>query len=145
MVCIFSVPKHYFISLAGFEKKNDDLRRYFHSKINRWDAATNLLLVEKRQEVLRDREHAKRSYEKKRTSFCFEGGKAESARKVVRISTTQPQQPNAEEDMNESQLKKKKVSELITILKRKSGKIVNKKTRKQDVISALLQITQRAK
>ena len=132
------------ICFAGVEKKNDDLRRYFHRKINRWDAATNLLLVEKRQEVLRDMERTKRSYEKKRASFWFEGGKAESARKVVRISTTQPEQPPAEEGMNESQLKKKKVSELVTILERKSGKTVNKKTRKQDVINALLQITQRA-
>ena len=29
--------------ITGVEKKNDDLRRYFHCKINRWDAATNLL------------------------------------------------------------------------------------------------------
>jgi len=120
------------------------LRRYFHRKINWWDAATNLLLVEKRQELLRDMEHTKRSYEKKRTSFWLEGGKAESVWKVVRISTTQPEQPPAEESMNESTLKKKKVSKLLTILERKSGKTVHKKTRKQDVINALLQITQTA-
>ncbi|KAJ7394803.1 hypothetical protein OS493_000637 [Desmophyllum pertusum] len=30
----------------GVEKKNDDLRRYFNRKINRWDTAKNLLLVE---------------------------------------------------------------------------------------------------
>lgn len=107
--------------------------------------ATNLLLLEKQQEVLRDMECTKCSYEKKRTSFWFEGGKAESAQKVLRILTTQPEQPPPEEGMNESQLKKKKVSELITILERKSGKTVYKKTRKQHVINALLQITQRVK
>ena len=41
---------------SSVEKKNDDLRRYFHRKLNRWDAATNLLLVEKRQEELRGQE-----------------------------------------------------------------------------------------
>ncbi|CAH3044261.1 unnamed protein product, partial [Pocillopora meandrina] len=49
----------------GVEKKNDDLRCYFHRKINRWDAATNLLLVEKRQEELREEERAKQPYEKR--------------------------------------------------------------------------------
>lgn len=43
----------------GIEKVSNDLPRYFHRKINRWDAATNLLLVEKRQEVLKERERAK--------------------------------------------------------------------------------------
>ena len=27
----------------ALRKKNDDFRGYFHRKINRWDAATNLL------------------------------------------------------------------------------------------------------
>ena len=66
---------------SGVEKKNDDLRRYFHRKINRWDAATSLLLVEKRQEELRGQE--RKAY----SSFWLEGGKQESAKKVVRIST----------------------------------------------------------
>ena len=60
---------------TGVEKKNDDLRRYFHRKINRWDAATNLLLVEKRQELLRDCGRAKRHYEKGNTSFWPESPK----------------------------------------------------------------------
>ena len=37
----------------GVETKNDDLRRYFHRKSNRWDAVTNLLVAEKRQKKLR--------------------------------------------------------------------------------------------
>ncbi|KAL9977829.1 hypothetical protein ACROYT_G015281 [Oculina patagonica] len=55
-------------------------------KINRWDAAINLLLDEKRQEVLRDKQRNKCSYENKDSSFRIEGGKQESARKVLCIS-----------------------------------------------------------
>ena len=49
----------------GVETKNDDLRRYFHRKSNRWDAVTNLHLAEKRQKELRGQEWVKRGYEKK--------------------------------------------------------------------------------
>ena len=69
------------------EKKSDDLRRCFHRKINRWDAANSLLLVEKRQEALRGNERAKRPYEKRDQAFWQEGGKQEAARKVMRVST----------------------------------------------------------
>ena len=72
---------------TGVEKKNDDLRRNFHSKINRWDAATNLLLVEKWQEVLRNYCREKRSNLKRKSSFWSEGGKQEAAKKVVRHGT----------------------------------------------------------
>lgn len=42
--------------------KNNYLQRYFQKQINRWDATTNLQLVEKRQEVLRECKREKRSY-----------------------------------------------------------------------------------
>lgn len=42
----------------GVEKKNDDMRRFFHREINRWDASTSVLLVEKRQEALRRAQEA---------------------------------------------------------------------------------------
>ena len=45
----------------GVVTKNDDLRRYFHWKSNRWD----LLLAEKRQQKLRGQDWVKRGYEKK--------------------------------------------------------------------------------
>ena len=45
----------------GVVTKNDDLRRYFHWKSNRWD----LLLAEKRQQKLRGQDWVKRVYEKK--------------------------------------------------------------------------------
>ena len=55
-------------------------------------------------------------YEKKKTSFRLEGGKEESARKVARISTTEPLQKtikpehSVEDTMTETELKKKKVN-----------------------------------
>ena len=33
-----------FFYFSGVEKKNDDFWRFFHGKINRWDAFTSLLL-----------------------------------------------------------------------------------------------------
>ena len=141
--------------MSGVEKKNDDLRRYFHLKINRWDAATNVLLIEKRQEVLRKLERTKQPYEKRNTSFWLEGGKEESARKVSRISTTAPEplpiiqenvvpeQPPME-DMTESILKKKNVSQLIVLLEKKSRKSMNKRRRKQEIIDALLYLVSRS-
>ena len=123
------------------EKKNDDLRRYFHRKINRWDAATNLLLVEKRQEVLREYEREKRAYMKRKTSFWVEGGKQEAAKKVVRVSTT-PMMNNtaqtASSRYTHDKLKKMKVTELLALLTEQTGRTFSKRTRKQDLIDACL-------
>lgn len=138
--------------LIGVEKKNDDLRKYYHRKINRWDAAINLLLVEKRQEVLRDKQRNKRSYEKKDSSFWIEGGKQESARKKLSETestqlSTPVQLPPSQTDneiLNEDTLRKRKVSELISLFQNKTGKTLNKRTRKQDVITALLQYSERS-
>ncbi|XP_066918734.1 uncharacterized protein [Clytia hemisphaerica] len=48
----------------GVEKKNDDLRKIFHSKINRRDACVNMLCVEKRSQQLHEEgyERKKRPY-----------------------------------------------------------------------------------
>lgn len=135
--------------------------------------------MEKRQEVLREKQRNKRPYEKKSTSFWIDGGKQESARKVPRISTipestqlppaqlppTQlppaqlptTQLPPAQlpptqllpaqqtdKELNEDTLRKKKVPELIKLFQTKSGKTLNKRTRKQDIIPALLRYPQRS-
>lgn len=108
-----------FFSGQGVEKKNDDMRRYFHRKINRWDAATNVLLVEKRQEALREYRREKREYVKRKASFWIEGGKQEAAKKVPRISTVEPQQSETttqQETLTLAQLKKIKVTELLSLL-----------------------------
>ena len=80
---------------TGVEKKNDDFRRYLHTKINHWDAAKDLLLVEKRQEALKDFERVKRGYVKRQESFWMEGGKQEAAKKVVRVSMSTPEFTNS--------------------------------------------------
>uniref|UniRef100_A0A7M5V8K2 Uncharacterized protein n=2 Tax=Clytia hemisphaerica TaxID=252671 RepID=A0A7M5V8K2_9CNID len=48
----------------GVEKKNDEFRKFFHSKINRRDACVDLLGVEKRLQMLQENgfERQKRSY-----------------------------------------------------------------------------------
>lgn len=113
------------------------MRRYFHRKINRWDAATNLLLVEKRQEALREYQREKREYVKRKASFWIEGGKQEAAKKVPRISTVEPQQNETtaqQETLTPAQLKEMKVTELLSLLTDITGRTFNKRTRKQDLI-----------
>lgn len=56
-------------SETGVEKKNDDIRPFFHRKINRWDASTSVLLVEKRHEALEEYERQPRKYDKKDEAF----------------------------------------------------------------------------
>lgn len=46
--------------------------------------------------------------------------------------------------MTETELKKKKVAELITLLEKKTGKSIYKKTRKQEIIDALLNFSSRS-
>ena len=86
-------------------------------------------------------DRTKRSYEKRKTSFWFDGGKQEAAKKVVRISTTpQPTVSNAAPptDLNEADLRKMKVHDLLTLLVQRTGKTVNKRTRKKEILDALL-------
>ena len=63
------------------EWKSGDLRRFFHCHINHWIAATNLLLVKKRQELLRESQTEKRQYVKRDMPFGVERGKREAAKK----------------------------------------------------------------
>lgn len=106
----------------GVEKKNDDFRRYFHRKINRWDAAKNLLLVEKRQEGLGIASEKSENIIKRKETFWLEGGKQEAAKKVVRISTTPQELPDTithtppHHQYSQEQLKKMKVTELLALL-----------------------------
>ena len=71
---------------------NDHDMKTFETK----DAATNLLLVEKRQEVLRKYEREKRLYMKRKMSFWDKVGKQEAAKRVVRVSTIPTMDDTAE-------------------------------------------------
>lgn len=100
--------------------------------------------MEKRQETLGGMERDKRHYQKRNNSFWLEGGKQEAARKVMRISCAEPEKTPPVPCMSEAVLKKKKVVELIALLENQTGRTVNKKTRKQDIITALLSAATRA-
>ena len=125
---------------TGVEKKNDHFRRYFYTKINRWDSAKDLLLVEKRQEALKDCERVNRGYVKRKESFWMEGGKQQAAKKVVRVSTSTPEFPNTttpHQQYTLAELKKMKATELLVLLSQQ-GRVFNKRTRKQVSIKAYL-------
>ena len=98
--------------------------------------------MEKRQELLRDAERAKRQYGKRNMPFWLEGGKQDAAKKVPRVSTMTPPQPSQQQveqqPLDEAVLKQKTVAELIALLEGRTGKKMNKRTRKQNVIAALM-------
>ena len=95
---IYLLPAFLPLLLSGVEKKNDDFRQLFHQKINRWDASTSLLLVEKCQEALDSCEWQTCNYVKRNKNFWCEGGKQESAKKVPRISAVE--QPREDVQMS---------------------------------------------
>lgn len=79
--CLNYIPKFQYLFPLGVEKKNDDIRCYFHNKINHWDACRSLLLVEKRQECLQECRRLPRAYNKRNHQFFNEGGKQQAAQK----------------------------------------------------------------
>lgn len=130
---------------TGVEKKNNDFRRYFYTKINRWDSAKDLLLVEKRQEALKDCERVNRLCEKEGVVLDGErkaAGSKESCQSV-NVNARIPQyhhtksavQPNQQYTLAE--LKKMKATELLVLLSQQ-GRVFNKRTRKQVSINAYL-------
>lgn len=69
--------------------------------------------------------------------FWVEGGKQEAARKVPRISSTILEEDNENSmahQFTDDELKKMKVAELLALLTEVTGKVFNKKTRKQQLI-----------
>lgn len=90
-------------------------------------------------EEVRGHERKKRNYIKRKSSFWL-GGKQEAAKEVVRISTaplvaicdTEPQ------PVNPSEVNKMKIAELLILVNEKTGSHFQQRTRKQDLIGALL-------
>ena len=140
----------------GLEKKNDDYRRYFHRKINRWDACNSLLLVEKHQEVLQEYERQPRKYLKKDHAFWCQGGKQEAAKKCPRISVDKiptPQEPEtvtqhctetAKKVLTQSagELRKLKIAELVLVLTEIVGyqPELPRKPRKPELLTKILDL-----
>ena len=134
----------------GVEKKNDDYRRYFHSKINRWDACKSLLLVEKRQEALCSYERQARPYLKRDIPFWYEGGKrnaiqayrqAAAAPPAPALPSPVPTNPTqALTSWTETDLRKKKVPELKCLLEELLGHPVPTKPLKKTLIADILAV-----
>lgn len=71
--------------------------------------------------------------------FWVEGGKQEAAKGVPRISSTILEEEKEKENsmalqFTDDDLKKMKVAELLALLNEATGKVFNKKTRKQQLI-----------
>ena len=129
----------------GVEKKNDDFRRFFHRKINRWEACKSLLLVEKRQEALRCYKREPRHYQKRDTQFWFEGGKRNAINQHRSAAALPPPviqpvaAPNSTEiTYSEQELRKKKVGELKVIAEDLLGYQLGSKPLKKDLITQIL-------
>jgi len=56
-------------SRQGVEKNNDDAKRIYYQKSNKWDAAHDILLLEARQKKLEHYEREKRKYTKRNTDW----------------------------------------------------------------------------
>ena len=57
----------------GVEKNNDNAKKIFYQKSNKWDAARDVLLHESRQLALKHNERNKRRYEKKDENYWGSG------------------------------------------------------------------------
>ena len=69
--------------------------------------------------------------------FWVEGGKQEAAKKVPRISSTileEDKENSMPLQFTDDELKRMKVAELLALLTEVTGKVFNKKTRKQQLI-----------
>ena len=70
-----------YIYIAGVEKNNDDCRRIHLQKSNKWDASKDILLVEKRLEMLSDLERTPREYKKTSNDYWYTGIKEVRAKR----------------------------------------------------------------
>ena len=149
--CLFHhIPNDLLSLTSGVEKKNDDFRRYFHRRINKWDTCKSLLMIEKREEELEPWKRTARQYTKRDTRFWHEGGKQESARKFPRLTEstedhnqqTSTQTPPVQ--YNERELKSMKVPQLCNILEVELGLSVDRGKRKQELIEMICQFHARS-
>ena len=107
-------------------------------------------MVEKRQEALKGYQRQKWSYNKRDSTFWVEGGKQDATKKVKRIltqpsiCTETPTQPASREQTHHTahftkeNLMKRKVPELLVLLKDHTGIVMRAKSRKTAIVEALL-------
>ena len=79
----------------GVEKNNDDAKRIFFQKSNKWDAARDVLLLESRQLALQNHEREKRKYTKTKDDY-WDDGIVETRKKRQRSQVIATESPDAE-------------------------------------------------
>ena len=79
----------------GVEKNNDDAKRIFSQKSNKWDAAKDVLLLESRQLALQSHEREKRKYAKRKNDYWEEGIVETRKKKAEITSECDPHQSRA--------------------------------------------------
>ena len=128
------------------EKKNDDFRRIFHQKINKWDACSSIMQVDKRQHTLEHCKREKRKYVKKDQTYWEDGGKKEVIAKIPRITQGHQTEDDIEitpvsvsTGYTRESLQSKTLQQLKDIYQEATGKTPAKKTRKADIIDKILE------
>lgn len=124
------------------------MRRFFHRKSNRWDGCRQILLVEKRQDSLKNYQRKHRNYQKKNTSYWFEGGKSVATQTAIRNyqSDTQNEASSGSDTTSQphfmgycmAQLRKLRKRELTAVFQEKFGCPPPKKTNVAAMIQQIL-------
>lgn len=122
------------------------MRKFFHRKTNHWDAPSQILVVDKRQELLRHLERQKRCYTKLNNDFWFGGGKQQVAVSVPRLTASilpteeATQQHTAPEEETQQQEELERMT--VDILKKKLQEITGKPVRlrkREKIIAKILE------
>ena len=128
----------------GVEKNNDDAKRIFFQKSNKWDAARDVLLLESRQLALQSNEREKRKYTKRKEDYWDEGivetRKKRQRSQVVSTESSgeDPGPSSATNDGYEEDLTKLNVKQLREKIKSKNIQVKGlAKLKKQDLIEVI--------
>lgn len=127
----------------GVEKNNDDAKRVFFQKSNKWDAARDVLQLEARQQALHHCEREKRKYEKQNDEYWNSGivdsrKKRKHSRGGVSESQGEPSASNTSEDTS-SNYEKMTIKELIQNIKSQNLQVKGiSKLKKAELIDILM-------
>ena len=128
----------------GVEKNNDDAKRIFFQKSNKWDAARDVLLLESRQLALQSNDREKRKYTKTKDDYWDEGivetRKKRQRSQVVSTETSggDPGPSSATNDGYEEDLTKLNVKQLREKIKSKNIQVKGlAKLKKWDLIKVI--------
>lgn len=105
----------------GVEKNNDDAKRIFFQKSNKWDVARDVLQSESRQIALQGYDREKRKYNKQNKNY-WEEGIVETRKKRQRSQVITSEEPGPSDELTEQEedLGKLSVSQLKERIKSKN-------------------------